>query len=193
MKTGTVDVCRKCGRVVEFIPAPHQFDDEGNDITPFWMKDEAWVDVDPPGDEVWNRWCDHVNLIGAHQPLNYCTWSQQSGGICYSRVSEPTVIPEVEEKLYFCKKHIKHAIKQAKHEAAALERKQFGRWESESEQVVLDEMRKHGIRVYDPKGYIPSYMVEELKMVDVRQVVVSLLRLEATNNALREALSERDS
>jgi hypothetical protein len=187
MKEGTIDTCRNCGRQIEFSPAPSTFDENDNDVTPFWMRKPQWVDVDPPGEEVWNQFCKWQDLMQYHIPQNYCPWDIQSGGKCWSKVREPV------DGLYFCGKHIKHALQQAKHEQAALERHAMKKWQEESEELVLRELRGRDVHFYNPRAsYVPYDYKERAVYVMPADVLEVLEKYEVTIKYLEEELRGHD-
>lgn len=183
LKQGTVDTCRKCGREIEWLEAPLELDENGVDKRPFWMRKSAWVDYEPPGEEVWNTYCDWEKQVGGHQPQNHCTWSLRDGGYCYAKVREPV------DGLHFCGKHIKFAIKEEERKRAREEERQFDRWREETPDAILHYLRSHDIIAYPSGGTLP-YWLRDAVVVDNERLCQAIESLELEILDLRRQLAD---
>jgi hypothetical protein len=171
MKEYTRDECRNCGRLVEWAAAPMLGEEGDRDLRPFWQRKPTWVDVDPPGEEVWNTHCevggaDNPFRRGSHEPKHYCNQMQGNGDMCNARVTDDM------EELGACRRHLKAARSAAKRNQERQARALQDRWEQESFDARFEALRRLPLYIYKiDAGYVPSYVREHGVLVEAKELL----------------------
>lgn len=194
VKVGTTDTCATCGRPIEWAAAPSVFDDEGNDVTPYYKREPRWVDTDPPGEDVWNTYCNFEQRVGSHKPKTHCKVMQSNGEPCFAKVREPVTASDG-SKLFVCGKHAANHLTSYEHKLEMEEVKQMDAWQQQSTEHCIMEVQHRGIRSY-ADGAMPSYVQtanSDWRFVNIRDLASRLWQQEwritemrAEINRLRE-------
>lgn len=177
MKEGTTDLCRGCGRSIEYVQPPAEYNDEGEDLRPFYLRKPEWVDIDPPGEEIHNPWCQFEERRVRHLPLNYCITTMQTGNTCYAKVKEPATTSDG-VVLRACGKHIKEEVARHEHTIQWRQQQEMSKWQQESESHWLREMSNRGLAYYPMSQYIPLQLREKGVVVDAAVIVKHFEELE---------------
>lgn len=186
LKQGTKDTCRKCGRAIEWSKQPDELDENGVLIPKYFMRQFLWVDVDPPGDDVWSPYCNFTDRVGAHVPATHCT-SDTSNGKCFAKVKDPIVASDG-SKLFYCKTHAKKELQRFENRLYMEEQTQMDRWQTESIEHLVFELRCREVKVY-AVDQLPAFGREYYRVVDVRKLMEEMWKLEVEIKELKEEIA----
>lgn len=188
VKIGTIDKCRLCGRSIEWATPPAQFDDEGNEIHTYWKADPRWIDQDPPGEEVWNTYCNYEDRTGRHQPKTHCSEMMQSGDRCYAKVREPIKASD-DAELWVCGKHAANALQTYERQVSRADERKMEIWKLQSSDHYVHELQSRRIRNYPLSG-APSWNADALRAVDIEVLMQKIWEYEFEIKDLTELVQK---
>lgn len=189
LKEGTADTCRRCGRPIEWATPPQELDENGEPLlrVQYWMRDPFWVDIDPPGQDIWNSYCNFEEKVGVHVPSNYCP-SDTSSGQCWAKVKDPVVTSDG-TKLIVCGKHAHKELANYERDLASKERMKMDEWKLDSINDLMYELRKRNIRTM-AVNQVPNYgsYQTDYRAVDVLALMEVVWNFEVKIKILEEEL-----